>query len=381
MKVSSRIVWPMVTAACSLILSARVMAQGPLNPIGVYELDWENPADQNIPPISSTRSAPPFWSSREYVIRPNGESQVTLASNPVRAGRHSVRFELRKDDPQPLSGGRRAELSAAEKTGAQEPYEPPLAERWYGFSIYLPDAWMPDEAKEIVTQWHQDWREPTGGSPPLAILTHNDRWKVSLKDWQSQANNTVDIDAGACQKNQWTDWVVHVVWRPDATGVLEVWKNGTKVEGLPNGGKGQNTYRGWGNLIKIGIYKWNWSLNGPSSRVMYHDELRVADGATGSYAAVAPAVDGKTRLLWTHADERASVWILSSSGTLEAGSEYGPFPGWSAKAISVGSDNKTWLLWSHVGGMVSLWHLSPQGQFESDFGYGPFAGWVVKEAQ
>jgi hypothetical protein len=58
----------------------------------------------------------------------------------------------------------------------------------------------------------------------------------------------------------------------------------------PNGcqedrSRGQNKFNdGKGNYMKIGIYKWPWNPNWtgvPSQvdkRVMYYDELRIADG-------------------------------------------------------------------------------------------------------
>ena len=309
----------------------------PLDPIGIYALDWENPADQNIPPNAPVAnpphtSAPPGWSSREYVFRGN-VSQVNLVHdpNPVRAGRSAVRFELRKGDPEPPSRGARAELSAAEKSGNPVPYEPIGADRWYGFSIYLPDTWAPDPNPEIVTQWHHDYHAPDQGSPPLAIMTGKDPdnandaqiyWLVSMRDWRGSNTKSVKIAPCAPDFNRWADWGVHVKWSAvahDPNAVAKVWKDGIEVFNWDNTlpifqqtGE-QNSYIdtavtpnvAYGNYIKIGIYKWCWrlpapaicnatQLSDPTARIMYHDELRIADGALfaterDGYNAVAPA--------------------------------------------------------------------------------------------
>jgi hypothetical protein len=69
--------------------------------------------------------------------------------------------------------------------------------------------------------------------------------------------------------------------------LLEIWKDGANVHSA----QGQNKFNdGQGNYMKFGIYKWDWSQNKPSGttqRVMYYDELRIAD-QQGSYNAVVP---------------------------------------------------------------------------------------------
>ena len=245
-----------------------------------YTLDWENTA-VGLPP--------PNW------VAQYNTSKVRMAStangDPVRAGQRSVRFQLDQSDPA-LHNGKRAELAAT-------PEEPAGAERWYGFSTYLPSSWVPDSAGDVVTQWHQSDRVSNCGtqgcSPPLSIGTKNGQWVIS-QSWQNYIGNINDwsfsnTPIGAYQTGRWTDWVVHVKWSakdsPDAT--LEIWKDGALVwnkPGLRNDDFPDGTY---GNYMKFGIYKWPW-MNGPSdttSRVLYYDELRIADGS-GSYAAVSP---------------------------------------------------------------------------------------------
>jgi polysaccharide lyase-like protein len=274
------------------------MAGTPSNPVGIYELDWDDLTNQTIPPKVPDK-APPDW-AKEYVypITGNTEPQIRLAilpAEPVRGGWSSARFELNNGDPPPPSGGKRAELSAT-------PFEPVNlttgTERWYGFSIYLPSTWVSDTSKEIVTQWHQDWNEPSGGSPPLSINTNNGEWEISLKIWTG-ANNTDNRKKGLYKDDlgKWTDWVVHAIWSADPTiGYLQIWKNNNPVPVLEE--KRQTSYTRndlsgiteWGNYMKIGIYKWAWSssIGATTKRVMFHDEVRVADGTSGSKDAVAP---------------------------------------------------------------------------------------------
>ena len=79
-----------------------------------------------------------------------------------------------------------------------------------------------------------------------------------------------------------TDWVVHVEWAFDETGLLEVWRDSELIVTK----RGPNTYRDLDPQIslRIGIYKWPWSdpfwSGGPpsvvSKRVVFFDEVRIA---------------------------------------------------------------------------------------------------------
>ncbi|MFG2195987.1 polysaccharide lyase [Streptomyces sp. NPDC048639] len=256
--------------------AAATLAAGVVATAGAAEpsliLDWESEGQRTLPD-----AAPPDW-AKEYdpsIRHDNGEPQarVAKAPDPVRAGEYSSRFELRKDDPA-INGGTRSELSGDFLDG----------EQWYGFSTYLKD-WDPDQASDIVTQWHQHW--DVGSSPPLSINTRKGHWEIS----QNREDHQEQTDLGAYETNKWTDWVIHVKWSSGDDGVLQIWKDGKPVEGFEDR-KGPNTYNDdRGNYMKIGIYKWPWSQGKPSDtdrRVLFHDEVRVM-GEDGSYEAVAPA--------------------------------------------------------------------------------------------
>jgi hypothetical protein len=288
----------------------------PADPAGGYVLDWEKAADRTVP-----ANAPPGW-AKEYnsnLVHTDGHYQVelhawlrfifrswvrtrtkaawipdaikrrivtSLVRFPIvkpprtRGGLWCVRFQLEKTDPV-INSGTRAELTAG--------FEPVGAERWYGFSIYLPTDWQFDQAAEIVTQWHQHW--DIGTSPPLAIQTHKGNWEIS-QNWEGP-NGIIyaNTPIGPYQTDRWTDWVVHVRWSAGANGLLEIWKDGQPVTGFsPKNGKNNYTDPAHGNYMKFGIYKWAWSQGKPSDtsrRVMFYDELRIAD-QTGTYGTVRP---------------------------------------------------------------------------------------------
>lgn len=259
----------------------------PSEPAGLYVLDWEDPAQQTVP-----AQPPPGWAAEYHrdLVHANGEPALRLAraaaGEPVRAGQHAARFQLDRGD-RAINNGARAELSA-------HPSEPRGAERWYGFSTYLPPDYRPDQAAEVIAQWHQVGGDCSNGcSPPLSLITRNGQyavsqnWEITRGNWHFHSENI-----GAYETGRWTDWVVHVKWSTESDGLLEIWRDGEPVPGFaPRVGRNDDYGdRVHGNYMKVGLYKWAWSQGKPSDtqqRVLFFDELRIA-GASGSYEQVAP---------------------------------------------------------------------------------------------
>ena len=206
-------------------------------------------------------------------IQGSGEYEIVTGPEPVRAGKYSCRFTLRKSQ--------RVELVPRRCTA------PVGSERWYGFSIYIPNDWVDNRRKdEVVAQWHatpdRDKGEPWR-SPPLAVRTFSNIWRISCL-WDSKPLSIPRIEGGApiwkgpIEKGQWTDWVFHIKWSYRDDGLVEVWKNGTFL----NRRQGPNCYND-----KRGLY-FKWGIyHTRENRVLYNDELRIGDERTG-YRTVAP---------------------------------------------------------------------------------------------
>ncbi len=243
-------------------------------------------------------------------IEGDGEYEIVTVPEPVRAGKYSCKYVLRK--------ARRVELVPRRCTA------PVGSERWYGFSIFIPADWVANRRKdEVVAQWHaspdRDKGEPWR-SPPLAVRTKGNGWEVTCI-WDSKplsiprVEGSTTIWRGNIAKGRWTDWVFHVRWSYGDDGLVEVWKNGELLKHR----EGPNCYNDKGGLyFKWGIY------HTLENRVLYNDELRIADGKAG-YEAVAPpgsrlpvALAVRKRLTRPKEDSGPSVWEIAAKRMAEA---------------------------------------------------------------
>jgi Polysaccharide lyase len=195
-----------------------------------------------------------------------------------RKGTYSARVEVDKILPPPGIGYR------AELVTNTEPV--PNVERWYGFSIYLPNNFASDSADEILAQWHDTPdvdRGETSRSPPISLQITKKQWHLNII-WASNPVNTnltrsgdAAVNLGDCILGQWTDWVFHLKFSYQNDGLIQIWKNGTLIADR----NGPNYYNDEvGPYFKTGIYQWVWAPDWagvPSiitHRVVYIDNVK-----------------------------------------------------------------------------------------------------------
>lgn len=219
----------------------------------------------------------------------------TIVSSPVRSGTYAMKFEWRASDYNGENGSKHTEFS-------NEPLPADEQERWYGFSVFLPDSGMQkDSEPEIIAQWHQspdrsEGETWSGAGPPVALSLQNGILGLSYK-WDTRRiivkGDGVKIKSsgaglGIAPLNRWIDFVFHIKWNSFGNGILQVWQDNKLVVDKTGIAIGYNDNRNpyW----KVGIYKYSGKSN-HASRSVYYDEIRIGnDKAT--YADVAPEKKG-----------------------------------------------------------------------------------------
>ncbi|MCE7066601.1 polysaccharide lyase [Dyadobacter sp. CY326] len=198
---------------------------------------------------------------------------ITLNKSIKRAGTSSMKVELQRQD---TPNDHRAELGQAPNMNK---------EGWYGFSVYFPSSFVKESIEESIVQWNslpdlkegESWR-----SAPLFLGVLNDRFVLEIRSDAKRITNHdfsfTRLDLGPVDKETWHDWVFHIKWAYDNTGIIEVWKDKKQVLSRLNQPNSYND--AMFPYFKIGIYKWDWSTKsteGINSRTMYVDEIAIGN--------------------------------------------------------------------------------------------------------
>lgn len=204
--------------------------------------------------------------------------EISRSDEKARTGKYSLKIELNRKNAWKSTSGSRAEIKL-------KPESTPDVERWYKFSIFLPEDYETDAASEILAQWHEmpdrhlgeTWR-----SPPISLRVTNGKWEVVVL-WAEDELNTNEtisgsktLELGEVVPGKWTDWVFNIRFSHKEDGILKIWKNNVKELDL----EGPNYYNDVrGPYFKLGIYKWEWrrgkSISTSKNRVLYFDDIEV----------------------------------------------------------------------------------------------------------
>lgn len=198
---------------------------------------------------------------------------IGLTGFPHRFGSSAMKVELRKGD---ISNGPRSEFGQAPNKNT---------EGWFGFSLYFPTSFVKEISEESIVQWQakpdlamgETWR-----SPPMLLGILNDRFVLEIRSDASQVTvqgnfTFTRIDLGPVDKEVWHDWVFHIKWAYDNTGMLEVWKDKKLVLTRNNQPNAYND--AMSPYFKVGVYKWDWSNPAiktlSENRTLYVDEVTI----------------------------------------------------------------------------------------------------------
>jgi hypothetical protein len=204
---------------------------------------------------------------------------ATLNDSIKRAGANSMRVELRKGDL--IKGTPWSEFGLSPNKNQEE---------WFAFSVYFPASFVKDTMEESIVQWQslpdfslgETWR-----SPPLLFGVLNDSLVLEIRTDSRKITQQGEyaferLNLGPVEKMNWLDWVFHIRWAYDNTGIIEIWKNGTLV--MTRIGKPNSYNDAMYPYFKIGLYKWGWGQKvktAVNSRVIFIDEIKVGNENSG----------------------------------------------------------------------------------------------------
>jgi hypothetical protein len=204
---------------------------------------------------------------------------ISCSKDSLLDGKCVIRFELNREDSI-VHHGKRSEISFPAEVTIP-------VERWYAFSIFVPDFDSIDLLPEIVAQWHavpdlslgENWR-----SPPISLRIQNGHWRlVNLWALDSKNSNRTYsgreiTDFGLVNYLKWTRWVFHIIFSFKKDGLLEIWNDGNLIY-KKNGSNYYNDYTG--PFFKFGIYKWDWMDSKIHSRIekriIYFKDVKLGD--------------------------------------------------------------------------------------------------------
>lgn len=207
-----------------------------------------------------------------------------------REGQWAMRAEVSQTDPF-VNLGKRAEYSIPylDRTVGQAGDE-----RWFGFSIFVPQDWTLDSGEfAVVGQVHarpdqdlgENWRKN-----PLGLEVHGGNWRIWSRWDSSRVSDPSQIGEALLhesplERGRWTDWVIRARWSFTDDGLLEVWKDGIQVVSR----SGPNMYNDAAPLyFKMGLYFPHWNNPNHTSkqprRVIFHDALRIGSETSNRYS-------------------------------------------------------------------------------------------------
>ncbi|MBF9197529.1 polysaccharide lyase [Microvirga terrestris] len=219
------------------------------------------------------------------------DRSAMIVSSGAREGNRALKVGLSPEDPR-VAGSKRAEV----RLKAVELGE----ERWYAFSLFIPEDWHSIPEVATIAQWHavdDKILGEVGRAPPLRLVVKGDQWSIA-SHWDSRRISGIPFLHAAPEggdvlwsapltRGTWTDWVFHVQWSYNDDGIIEIWKDGTAIARR----KGPNAYNDWlGPFFKLGIYVPHWNKPGASSPIERHEVL--IDRVRQSTHPLVPAIRG-----------------------------------------------------------------------------------------
>lgn len=214
----------------------------------------------------------------------NKTHSIARAQSPTRNSEESLRFEIRKNEIWVKSNhaSYRSEVSTND-------FPSMGAEKWYGFSLYLPADFPIEDNRLILAQWWAKTKKHLGEvsrSPILQLRFAGGDLEVILRWYQDKIvhddekyNQVKLYKFKKFPLGQWNDFVFHIKWMPDENGFIETWWNGKKIIDYKGVTENQDEV---GPMFKFGLYRDQTD----KTYISYFSEYRTGN----SYEEVDPAI-------------------------------------------------------------------------------------------
>jgi len=186
--------------------------------------------------------------------------------HPVRAGKKSIRFEVRAGDcGKDKDGGWSDCDTDRERHELSGKYRVSKGERWYAWSIYLPSDFINvHPTSTMLAQFHQERKH-------VIWMFKNKRGGYWLENYVPEYTvENIKILTKDQMLGKWNDILINVNWSHEDDGFFKVWANDKLVYDF----KGKTKSKGVKTYFKFGIYR-SW-ISKWYERVKYSSEEKYA---------------------------------------------------------------------------------------------------------
>ena len=173
------------------------------------------------------------WDELHYNKRLNKNRQFTIVTNPVRDGRYSAKMVVNNGDGFEQTGGERSDLKRSALYDEKEGDE-----YWYAWSTFFPKDWQAPKEWFVFADWHSRYDdvcqllqlEVTTENALLARVLTGDVSGYQCFNGNGSAFTTDKVIAKTLNTSMWNDFIIHVKWTTQATGIIEIFHKTERQE-------------------------------------------------------------------------------------------------------------------------------------------------------
>lgn len=154
--------------------------------------------------------------------------------DPKGSGEKCLRFELRNGDKWLSKGGSslRSEIETRERPRMN-------SERWYRFSLMLPQDFPIEDNRLVLAQWHgvdKKYLGESARSPVMAFRYSSGTFSITMRHSAERIVRNADavpskelFETKSLSLDAWNDFVVQTRWSYTAEGFINIWWNGKPI--------------------------------------------------------------------------------------------------------------------------------------------------------